>query len=158
MTASNTATNGSGTILLSALLKIEIRIWSLLTVMIARDANLQRVMRRTLAKSTSRYAALSQGDIARRVKKALRKPVFMSRRQCFREGLLLRRFLALAGLQPEICFGVDTSGKAPENGNDFAAHCWIICNGQVYMPPDSTMHEVVRYGLDGTPQTRKDVP
>lgn len=93
------------------------------------------------------YRGLEAGQIARQVKRALRRPWLMREQRCLREGLLAYRCLKRAGYQPELHFGIDrTSVKRAR----LAAHCWITLEGQTLLnPPSADYVEIHRVSVAG---------
>lgn len=95
------------------------------------------IMRIADAGTSRRYAGLAAAYVARRAKKAGRRPWVMRDRRCLREGILAYRFLTLAGVPATIHFGVDRTsiGKAK-----LSAHCWVSADDMpVLNPPEPTM-------------------
>src|SRR5437867_2977168 len=75
----------------------------------------------------TRYRGLPSAYIVARVSRTVRHPWLMRDRRCLREGLLGFRFLRMAGFDPELRFGVDsTSMQAPR----LSAHCWVCLEGK----------------------------
>jgi hypothetical protein len=73
------------------------------------------------------YDGLSAEYIARRVRKAVRRPWLMRDRRCLREGLLGFEYLRRSGYSPELHFAVDPDSIASER---ISAHCWVCLNGR----------------------------
>jgi hypothetical protein len=95
------------------------------------------ILRIADAGSDRRYAGLAATYIAKRAKRAARRPWVMRDRRCLREGILAYRFLTLAGVPATIHFGVDRTsiGKAK-----LSAHCWVSADDMpVLNPPEPTM-------------------
>jgi hypothetical protein len=134
--------------------------WTMVIPVLARGRELKSLIDRAAPGAGEPYAGLPAEYIARRVKRAARKPWFMRDRQCLREGLLAFRFLTLAGYRPELRFGVDRKSVAR---NTLSAHCWIVLDKEVLLnSPDPNMVEILIYRgggqLQPPAQTRSPVP
>ena len=70
----------------------------------------------------------------------------MAERPCLREGLLLNRFLVMAGYEPTLLLGVDRTSL---NGPRVKAHCWIKLGARVFNPPTPNMVEIYTVRSDG---------
>lgn len=82
--------------------------------------------------SKARYAGLSPEYILKHVVRVTRRPYFMRKRRCLRQGLLAFRFMKACGYDVELHFGVDRTSH-----QDMRAHCWLVHNGRVVLnPPD----------------------
>ncbi len=83
------------------------------------------------------YHDLPLPYILKRVRRTLRRPLLMRDRRCLREGLLAFRFMAAAGYEPELHFGIErTSLPGPE----VRAHCWVVNDGKTVLnPPEATV-------------------
>ncbi len=123
-----------------ARLCLAVRSWALLIAALApRNAELARILARTAPGPGRPYTGLSAETIWRCCRKAVRPPLLMADRPCLREGLLLNRFLVMAGYAPALHFGVDrTSLSEPK----VRAHCWITLGARVFNPPEPTMIEI----------------
>ena len=88
------------------------------------------------------YRGMSAEDLAGAVKKRLRRPVYMVRRACLREGLLMFHFLRLAGLEATLHISI----QPKEVFGRFLAHCWVTLPGKtVSTPPGLKMAELFSY-------------
>ncbi len=123
-------------------LNIAIRIWALWIPLLARDANLTRLLARSTPPSRRPYAGFSAGTIWRCCHRAVKRPILMRDRPCLREGLLLNRFLILTGRNPVIHFGVD---RASVGGPRIKAHCWVAQGDRVFNPPSPSMIEILEH-------------
>jgi hypothetical protein len=95
------------------------------------------VLRVADAGASRRYAGLDAAYVARRAKKAARRPWVMRDRRCLREGILAYRFLTLAGIPATIHFGVD---RTSIDKAKLEAHCWVSAPDMpVLNPPEPTM-------------------
>lgn len=110
--------------------------------MLAQDANLSRLLRRTLPLWSRPYDGFSAGTIWRCCHKAVKRPILMSDRTCLREGLLLHRFLKLAGYNPTLHFGVDRNSVGEAR---VRAHCWVVLGDRVFNPPEASMVEILQH-------------
>jgi len=87
------------------------------------------------------FRGLPAAIIVRRVKKAVRQPLFMSDRPCLREGLLAMRFLELAGYTPELHFGIDKNSVGADR---LRAHCWVTLESEVILnPPEPNLETIL---------------
>jgi len=88
------------------------------------------------------YRDMSAEDLTGVVKNRLKRPIYMVRRACLREGLLIFHFFRLAGLEATLHISVhprEVSGR-------YHAHCWITSSGKtVSSPPGLKMAEVFSY-------------
>jgi hypothetical protein len=92
------------------------------------------------------YRGISAEDLAGVVKNRLKRPVYMVRRACLREGLLMFHFLRLAGLEATLHVSVHPR----EIFGRFHAHCWVTSFGRtVSSPPGIQMGEVFSYPRGG---------
>lgn len=121
-------------------LKLATRAWALWIPWRARGQHLRRLIDQVRPAHGTPYAGLQIETIVRCCRKAVRKPILMADRPCLREGLLLHRFLSMAGFEPSLHFGVDKDSlKKPI----VAAHCWVVVNGRVINPPTPSMIEIM---------------
>jgi hypothetical protein len=81
------------------------------------------------------YHDLALAYIVRHVRRTLRRPLLMRDRRCLREGLLACRFLAAAGYEPELHFGID---RTSVRGPGVQAHCWVVHHGETVLNPPQT--------------------
>jgi hypothetical protein len=123
-------------------LKLAARAWALWLPVLAQGKDLQPLLARAAPGRGTPYAGLSPDTIARCCRKVVRRPVLMADRPCLREGLLLNRFLAMAGFAPSLHFGVD---RASLNSSHTKAHCWVKLGERVFNPPDPDMVEIYAY-------------
>jgi transglutaminase superfamily protein len=120
-------------------LMLALRTWALWVPLLAQGKDLQPLLARAAPGRGTPYAGLSADTIARCCRRAVRHPILMADRPCLREGLLLNRFLVMAGFAPTLHFGVDpTSLNSPR----VKAHCWIKLEERIFNPPDSNMVEI----------------
>lgn len=90
------------------------------------------------------YRGLSAEAVAGVVKNRLKRPVYMVRRPCLREGLLIFHFLRLAGLEATLHMSVHPR----EVCGRLHAHCWVTSLGKtVSSPPGLKMAEVFSYPI-----------
>ena len=120
-------------------LKLAVRTWAIWIPVFALGKDLQPLLARAAPRRRTPYEGLSVDTIARCCRKAVRRPILMADRPCLREGLLLNRFLAMAGFSPTLHFGVDRTSL---NGPTVKAHCWIKLGEQIFNPPDPNMVEL----------------
>ena len=78
-------------------------------------------------RSPTPYRDLPSAYIVQRVNRTVRRPWFMRDRRCLREGLLGFRFLRMAGLDPDLRFGVDAKSMQEPR---LSAHCWVCLDGK----------------------------
>jgi hypothetical protein len=65
----------------------------------------------------------------------------MRDRQCLREGLLIYRFLTMAGFGPTLHFAVKPEA---DHTLPMTAHCWVKLGADnEFNPPESGMREVL---------------
>jgi hypothetical protein len=120
-------------------LKLAMRAWALWVPVLALGKDLKPLLARTSPGQGTPYAGLSAETVARCCHKAARHPILMADRPCLREGLLLNRFLLMAGFSPTLHFGIDrTSLNSPRA----RAHCWIELDGRVFNPPAANIVEI----------------
>lgn len=120
-------------------LQVAIRGWSLVIPLIAQNNNLSRLLALTGPSSRRPYLGLGAETIWRCCHRAVKRPILMRDRPCLREGLLLNRFLVMAGFEPSLHFGVD---KPSLQDPIVRAHCWIRLGERVFNPPASSMVEI----------------
>jgi hypothetical protein len=120
-------------------LRFAVRIWALWVPIIARGTDFAPLLARAAPSYGVPYAGLSIDIIAKRVRRAIRRPWLMRNRRCLREGLLLNRFLVMAGYSPVLHFGVDRTSLG---GRSVKAHCWVSVGERIFNPPDETMLEI----------------
>ena len=120
-------------------LVLMVRAWALWIPLVARDPNLSAVLARASPSSKRPFKELSPSTIWRCCHKAVRRPWLMPDRPCLREGLLLNRFLVMAGHEPTLHFGID---KSSLNTPSVRAHCWVQLGDRVFNPPDNSMVEI----------------
>ena len=100
-----------------------------------------------LASSTP-YRGLPAAYIVAHVNRIVRHPWLMRDRRCLREGLLGFRFLRMAGLDPELRFGVDASSM---NEPRLSAHCWVCLDGRPVVSDSLPgMVEIYRHHADAS--------
>lgn len=128
--------------LLYARLWLAVRTWALLIPILARDENLERLLLRSAPGSGRPYAGISEATIRHLCKKAVRRPRLMTSRPCLREGLLLFRFLTMAGFAPELRFGIDPQSLQTTL---VRAHCWVRLGDLVINPPEPGMVQIYAY-------------
>lgn len=125
-------------LLLRARFRAELWLWSkTLPIRCRKSRDFADILRIADAGASRRYAGLAAAYIAKRAKRAARRPWAMRDRRCLREGILTYRFLTLAGVPATIHFGVDRTsiGKAK-----LAAHCWVSGDDMpVLNPPEPSM-------------------
>ena len=126
-------------------LLISVRFWALLLPLMARTDNLDVLLKRCAPAGGTYFMGISAPKIARQIRKAVRKPYLMRDRPCLREGLLLFRFLTIAGYRVTLHFGVD---RTSIDKKTMSAHCWVVLKDQTYLPPDNTIVEIARYSAN----------
>ncbi len=90
------------------------------------------------------YRGIAAEDLAGVVKNRLKRPIYMVRRACLREGLLIFHFLKLAGLEATLHISV----YPREEFGRFRAHCWVTSSGRALSTPaDLKMTEIFSYPL-----------
>jgi hypothetical protein len=121
--------------------KTALWLWARWVPVLAWRRDLQSLIDATAPSPRAPFRRLSADYIARRVRRATRRPVLMRERPCLREGLLGYRFLRLAGFEPELHFGVDPASVAAER---LRAHCWVVLDGEnVLSAPLKDMAEIL---------------
>ncbi len=89
--------------------------------------NFGGVLQLAAAKPSPAYHGISPEYVERKIRKAVRGPLFMRDRRCLRIGLLGYRFLCKAGYQPELHFGLEPDSVA---GSRIDAHCWVCLDAR----------------------------
>jgi hypothetical protein len=122
-------------------------VWARIVPVLAWRTDLVTLLERVAPAEHTPYQGLPAHLIAYRVKRAVRRPYFMTDRRCLREGVLADRFLRLAGYYPELRFGIDRASVATEN---LSAHCWIVLDNNMIMnAPPAEMVEVLVKNTEG---------
>jgi hypothetical protein len=92
------------------------------------------------------YQGISAEDLAGVVKNRLKRPIYMVRRACLREALLMFHFFRLAGLEATLHISVHPR----EVCGRLHAHCWVTSlDKTVSSPPGLKMTEVFLYPIRG---------
>lgn len=126
--------------------RVALWIWARLLPVLAWKRSLPSLLKIVMPRKSIPYQGLPAGYIARRVKKATRRPWLMRDRPCLREGLLALRFLRLAGFEPALHFAVD---RASVKSDVLSAHCWVVLDKETLInPPSQSMVEVLVYAGD----------
>ena len=120
-------------------LQIAVRIWSLAIPLIARQTNLTRILTWAAPGLGRPYRGLGAETIWRCCHRTVKRPILMRDRPCLREGLLLNRFLVMAGYEPSLHFGIE---KGSVHGPAIEAHCWVKLGDRVFNPPTDSMIEI----------------
>ena len=128
--------------LLDLYLTICVRLWALKIPYLAKTDKLDILISKCEPNNTNPFLGIPASRIRRRVRQATRRPYFMRQRRCLRDGLLLYRFLTLAGYHPTIHFGIDRTSIQNEI---MSAHCWVKCDDEIFLPPDENTIEIVQY-------------
>ena len=130
-------------------LRLALRFWALRVPWIARAGVLAPLLEKIEPPLAAPYAGLEAAYIAKRVKRATRRPWVMRNQTCLREGLLAYRFLRLAGFKPALHFGLDRASVAKHH---LSAHCWIVLDGKAFLnPPAPDIVEIFVHGA-GAPE------
>jgi hypothetical protein len=127
-------------------LVLAVRAWALWIPVLAQGKDLKPLLARAGPARGTPYLGLSVDTIALCCRKAVRRPFLMADRSCLREGLLLNRFLVMAGHAPTLLLGVDRTSL---NGPRVRAHCWIKLGARVFNPPTPDMVEIYSLRSDG---------
>ncbi len=123
--------------------RVALWFWARLLPVLAWERNLVSLLALARPGRATPYRGLSAEYIARRTKKATRRPWVMQDRPCLRDGVLAVRFLRLAGFAPTLHFGVD---KESVSRDMLSAHCWVVLDQQTVLnPPTPSMVEVLVY-------------
>lgn len=120
-------------------LRLAIRVWSILIPIFARSDDLSKILQLAAPGKHTRYDGLGSETIWRCCHRAVKRPLLMNDRPCLREGLLVYRFLVMAGFSPTLHFGVDRHSVAE---NAVRAHLWVRLGERVFNPPEPTMVEI----------------
>lgn len=92
------------------------------------------------------FRGLPARYVARRVRTTTRRPWFMTKRPCLREGILAYRFLRAAGFAPELRFGIDRDSI---DEPAIRAHCWVVLGGEVILnPPEPGLVTILEHSAD----------
>ena len=92
---------------LRALFRVHLWLSARLMPVLVGRRDFERVLKLAPLQLSAPYRDLPWTYIVHRVKRTVRRPWLMRDRRCLREGLLGFRFLRMAGLDPELRFGVD---------------------------------------------------
>jgi hypothetical protein len=131
-------------------------LWGRIVPVLAWRSDVLTLLRRASPGHRRPYVGLSAAHIARRAKRAVRRPRLMADRPCLREGVLADRFLRLAGYAPELHFGVERNSLADEI---LRAHCWVVLDGQALLnAPATEMIEVMVRDRDARIRVRGQAP
>ena len=128
--------------------KTALWLWARWVPVLAWRHDLQSLIDAAAPPERISFTHLPAAYIAKRVRRATRRPILMRDRPCLREGLLAYRFLRLAGFRPELHFGVE---PASVESDRLRAHCWVVLDGDIILnAPEQDMVEilVVRGGPD----------
>jgi hypothetical protein len=129
-------------------IRFRIALWCdarLLPFRVWRERPLAEVL--SLARPPRRvsYAGLPIAYILKRVVKTTRRPILMRDRRCLRQGILAFRFMAAAGYNSELHFGVDRTSLA----GSIKAHCWLVHRGTTVLnPPNPTTVPIFVHGAE----------
>jgi hypothetical protein len=128
----------TGDLLLRLKFRAEMWVWAkTLPIRCRKSRSFAEVLKIADAGPSRPYAGLAASYIAKRAKRAARRPWAMRDRRCLREGILAYRFLTLAGVPATIHFGVD---RTSIDKATLAAHCWVTAeNMPVLNPPEPSM-------------------
>ena len=89
------------------------------------------------------YRGTAPAAIGELVRRRLARPRQMKRRACLREGLMIFRFLCLAGHEPELHFAVFPAEAPPR---PMHAHCWVTLGDVACSTPaEPPCAEMMRY-------------
>jgi hypothetical protein len=89
------------------------------------------------------YAELTPDEIIAAVKAVVARPWRMRGRRCLREGLLAFHYLARAGYQPVLHFGIVPASIRAGRPH---AHCWVSLGGATILnPPQTPMLDLFAY-------------
>lgn len=120
-------------------LRLAVRGWSLFVPIVAQQSNLQRLLAWTGPGKQKPYRGLGAETIWRCCHGTVKHPMVMRDRPCLREGLLLNRYLVMAGFEPTLHFGID---KDSIQDAKVRAHCWVCLGERVFNPPAASMVEI----------------
>jgi hypothetical protein len=115
-------------------IRFRIALWRdarLLPFQISRDQPLAEVLLLARPPRGVFYPGLPSAYILKHVLKTTRGPILMRDRRCLRQGILALRFLAAAGYNAELHFGVDRTSFA----STLKAHCWVVYRGATVLNP-----------------------
>jgi hypothetical protein len=136
--------------------KTALWLWARLVPVLAWRRDLPSLIDATAPPPRVAYRRLSADYIARRVRRATRRPILMRDRPCLRDGLLGYRFLRLAGFEPELHFGVEPASVAAER---LRAHCWVVLDGDnVLSAPLQDMVEILVVRGERDAPEKRDAP
>ena len=120
-------------------LQLAVRGWSLLIAVVALQSNLSRLLSWTGPGKRKPYIGLGAETIWRCCHRTVKHPRVMRDRPCLREGLLLNRYLVMAGFEPSLHFGID---KDSIRDPKVRAHCWVRLGARIFNPPTPAMIEI----------------
>ncbi|TPI20587.1 lasso peptide biosynthesis B2 protein [Mesorhizobium sp. B4-1-1] len=128
---------------LRVLFRVHLWLSARLMPVLVGQRDFEGVLRLAPLQSPAPYRDLPWTYIVHRVKRTVRRPWLMRDRRCLREGLLGFRFLRMAGLDPELRFGVDASSMREPR---LSAHCWVCLDGKpVVSDSQPGMVEIYRH-------------
>ena len=126
------------------LLRAHVHLFVLVVPVMYRLAPLRWLLRlATPPERLAPYRNVPAETILSIVSRRLRRPRLMRRRPCLRKGLTLFHFLRLAGLRPQLHFGV--FAPAP-HARRCRAHCWLTLDNRALADaPQEPCAEVLVY-------------
>ena len=101
------------------------------------------------------YVGLSAEYVLHQVLAVTRRPYLMRERRCLRQGLLAYRFLAAAGHDIELHFGIDAASL---HSNSLRAHCWVVHHGRIILNPPHPDTVVIFVHSTRAPATTFKIP
>lgn len=133
-------------LLRSARFRWDLFVWARLIPLFAARDGLADLVARVEPRAGGGYPGLDPAAVARKVKRAVRRPLLMREQRCLREGLLAYRCLKRAGREPTLHFGIQRASVRAER---MAAHCWVTLEGRMVLnPPPEGYVEIYRFGGD----------
>lgn len=91
------------------------------------NRNLEQTLKLIEVSENKAFCGVSPEQISEIVIATTRRPWFMRKRRCLRQGILGMRYLRMAGYDPILRFGIDTKSISKERLN---AHCWVELEGK----------------------------
>lgn len=138
-----------------AALSLRMAGWVLLVSALARATSLPRAHRLSAARVRAQAPAQAEATarrLARAVDRVLGLEVLVFRRSCWRRAMVLHRYLALAGIESRVNFGLQRRADGT-----LAGHAWLEHRGAPFLEDDADAY-VVTFTLPRTPPTIASVP
>lgn len=116
-------------------LRIRMALWVILVSLIARVASLRRAHAIAVCRVRARTAGdplLAPANLARAIDGVLSVGLVVFRPSCWKRAIVLHRYLAMAGVDCRVCFGVR---KNPDG--TICGHAWLESAGRRLLERDA---------------------